>query len=66
MSSGHASHKGASIKPNTNANGIIDSDSGAEEEIPTETGYPYDDRGDVNPAAVERASDSAESQPSDQ
>lgn len=51
MPSGHASHKGASIKPNTNANNQLDVDP---EEIPTETGYPFDEEPVVNEAATER------------
>ncbi|HEY9661140.1 MAG TPA: hypothetical protein V6C65_22030 [Allocoleopsis sp.] len=52
MPGGHASHKGASIKPNTNANNQLDVDP---EEIPTETGYPFDEEPVVNEAATERA-----------
>lgn len=62
MPGGHASHKGASIKPNTNANGVIDdaSDVGVDPEalIEQTEGYPFDAQGqgeeETNPAALER------------
>jgi hypothetical protein len=58
MSSGHASHKGTSIKPNTNTNSQIDADP---QEIAQENGYPFNAQGTVvNPAATERASSESE------
>jgi len=64
MPGGHASHKGASIKPNTNANGVIDdaSDIGVDPQalIDQPEGYPFDAQGqgeeETNPAALERGS----------
>lgn len=58
----HASHKGASVKPNTNANGVIDdaSNPGVDPEALLEQpeGYPFDAQGqaeeETNPAALER------------
>jgi hypothetical protein len=52
MSSGSASHKSPSIKPNVNANGVSDADP----DTPTEIDYSRNDQ-DVtpaNPAALER------------
>jgi hypothetical protein len=53
MSSGAASHKGSSEKPNTNQNSLIDPDPG---DTPTEVDYSRDDQDvtPVNPAATER------------
>ena len=54
MSSGAASHKGKSIKPNVNANGTNINTS--EPNLPTEADYSRDDQDvtPVNPAAMER------------
>lgn len=65
MPAGHASHKGTSIKPNTNANDIIDTaaDQSVEpEELLNEGGgYPFNAQGTVvNPAATERSSKQSE------
>lgn len=62
MSSGAASHKGRSIKPNTNMNGEINADPNIPQDIPTEEGYPFDDRGTVKPEAIDRPSNPSESQ----
>jgi hypothetical protein len=65
MSSGHASHKGTSAKPNTNTNGQIYSaaDDGLDpqEVLDEGEGYPYNAQGTVvNPAATERVSSASE------
>lgn len=66
MSSGHASHKGTSMKPNPNAvsgqNEIDDRDPQPEE------GYPFDADAEVetNPEALERGDQPAKEQASDQ
>lgn len=63
--SGHASHKGKSVKPNTNMNGEINADPNVPQDIPTEEGYPFDDRGDAKPEAVERPSNPSAAQHDD-
>lgn len=65
MSSGHASHKGSSTKPNTNTNGQIYSASDEaldpQEVLGEGEGYPYNAQGTVvNPAATERTSSPSE------
>jgi hypothetical protein len=52
MSSGSASHKSTSIKPNVNANGVSDPDP----DVPTEIDYSRDDQEvtPANPAVLER------------
>jgi hypothetical protein len=53
MSSGSASHKSTSDKPNVNKNSVIDPNPG---DTPTEPDYSRDDQDvtPVNPAALER------------
>lgn len=62
MSSGHASHKSTSIKPNPNA---VNGQNAAEEEqdIQPETGYPFDAdlETETNPAALQRESSESQS-----
>ncbi|HBL14135.1 MAG TPA: hypothetical protein DD379_22640 [Cyanobacteria bacterium UBA11162] len=62
MSSGHASHKGYSVKPNTNTNGQFFTPAGENvdplEVLPEGEGYPFNAQGTVvNPAATERPED---------
>lgn len=63
MSSGHASHKGSSTKPNTNTNGQITSpDDQPADPLNQETsGYPFHPPEMENPAAIARPGDEAES-----
>jgi hypothetical protein len=58
----NASHKGSGTK---NSVEELDVD---QEQIPTETGYPYNDHGEesVNPAALERGETPSETQNSEQ
>lgn len=58
----NASHKGSGTK---NSVEELDLD---QEQIPTETGYPYNDHGEesVNPAALERGESPNEAQDSEQ
>ncbi|NJM87735.1 MAG: hypothetical protein HC847_11610 [Hydrococcus sp. RU_2_2] len=61
MSSGHASHKSTSAKPNVNANGQIDVDVPPDENI--ESGAPIPGRTkeiQENPAATERVENQPE------
>jgi hypothetical protein len=62
MSSGHASHKSTSTKPNTNTNGQITSpeDQPASAQNEDRAGYPFDASGMENPAATERPGDAPE------
>jgi hypothetical protein len=62
MSSGHASHKSTSAKPNPNA--VNGQNMGEEEQdIQPETGYPFDADSETatNPAAFERDQSEAQS-----
>ncbi|MGI0485073.1 hypothetical protein ACN4EK_06525 [Pantanalinema rosaneae CENA516] len=55
MSSGHASHKSTSMKPNPNA--VNGQNAGEEErDIQPESGYPFDadSEAETNPAALQR------------
>ena len=65
MPSGHASHKGSSVKPNTNTNGQFytpaDEAANPEEVLPEGEGYPFDAQGTVvNPAATQRPEEEEE------
>ena len=68
MPGGHASHKGASIKPNTNENGVMDYAINVEVDpealLEQPEGYPFDAQGqggeETNPAALERGPNPAE------
>jgi hypothetical protein len=64
MPGGHASHKGSSIKPNTNAPGIIDSPDDAPVETPdivTQSSTPTrPDEAPENAAATQRPEDNKE------
>lgn len=61
MSSGHASHKGAAAKPNTNTNGVIgdasDNSVAPQDLLDNENGYPFDREEPENAAATERPSE---------
>ena len=64
MPGGHASHKGASIKPNTNAEGVINSTDDAPVDIPdivTQSSTPTrPDEAPENVAATQRPEDNNE------
>lgn len=60
MPSGHASHKGHSVKPNTNAEGQLDIAADLEENprasVDEGDGYPFDaERKEVKSEAMERS-----------
>lgn len=59
MSIGKANNKGNAAKPNTNQNGLIDTDPA---NVPTEADFSRDDQAvtPVNPAAMERPEDPLE------
>lgn len=58
MSSGHASHKGTSAKPNVNANGQIDADAPPDVKIEPDAPIPGRTKEvQENPAATERVQD---------
>lgn len=65
MSSGAASHKGTSEKPNVNQNGSIDPNPG---DTPTEPDFSRDDQDvtPVNPEALERPTDNTTEQSGNQ
>ena len=63
MSSGHASHKGSSTKPNTNTNGQITSpaDQPADPLNQETSGYPFHNEAMENPVATSRPGEESES-----
>lgn len=63
MSSGHASHKSTSTKPNTNTNNQISSpeDQPANPQNEEQAGYPFNASGIENAVATERPDDAPES-----
>ena len=65
MPSGHASHKGTSAKPNTNANGLIDEgdlNANPQELLPEGTDALRAAEAPVNVAATQRPEDQQETE----